>query len=108
MLIPGLLQYVNGYRYNPSVVNEFSYDLEVIRSNLTTETLLVKDNYDFYKILSDSTSLTIVNDLGDKTYENLAILREQTDDEKYVLNRIITSPMRENSDIIYLYTVKGE
>jgi hypothetical protein len=108
ILIPSLLQYVNGYRYNPSVANEFNYDLSVIRKNLNNEFLLVSENYDFYKILEDSTNLTVIDNLEEKTYERLAILRGTTDDEKYELNQIITSPMRENSDIIYLYTVKGE
>ena len=108
ILIPSLLQYVDGYRYNPSVANEFNYDLSVIRKNLNNEFLLVSENYDFYKILEDSTNLTVIDNLEEKTYERLAILRGTTDDEKYELNQIITSPMRENSDIIYLYTVKGE
>ena len=108
ILIPSLLQYVDGYRYNPSVANEFNYDLSVIRKNLNNEFLLVSENYDFYKILEDSTNLTVIDNLEEKTYERLAILRGTTDDEKYKLNQIITSPMRENSDIIYLYTVKGE
>ncbi len=108
ILIPSLLQYVDGYRYNPSVANEFNYDLNVIRKNLNNEFLLVSENYDFYKILEDSTNLTVIDNLEEKTYERLAILRGTTDDEKYELNQIITSPMRENSDIIYLYTVKGE
>ena len=108
MLVPSLLQYVYGYRYNPSVTNEFSYDLGIIHENLTTETLLVSEHYDFYKILGDLTDLTVVDNLDDKVYEKLAILRAQSDDEKYTLSRIITSPMRENSDIIYLYTVKGD
>lgn len=108
ILVPSLLQYIYGYRYNPSVVNEFSFDLNIIREQLTDETLLVRDNYEFYKILERSTNLSIINEAEDEFVTNLAILREQTDNEKYSLSRIITSPMRENSDIIYLYTVKGD
>ena len=108
MLVPSLLQYVYGYRYNPTVANEFNYDLNIIRENLKTETLLVNEHYDFYRILGDFTEINVVDDLGDKTYESLAVLRGQSDEEKYTLERIITSPMRENSDIIYLYIVKGD
>ena len=50
MIVPGLLQYVYGYRYNPKVANEFSDKLTVIRNNLTDGTLVVGENYDFYKI----------------------------------------------------------
>ena len=108
MLVPSLMQYIYGYRYNPSVANEFNYDLATIRDNLTDETLLVTENYDFYKILEKSTDLTIINGVGDQRFNNLAILRGTSEDENYRLERIITSPMRENSDIIYLYTEKGE
>lgn len=108
ILIPSLLQYVYGYRYNPNVANEFYYDLSIIRKNLTNETLLVTDHYDFYKILEASTDIFVVNELGDDLPENLAILYGTSDNGNYQLSRIITSPMRENSDIIYLYTEKGE
>ena len=108
ILIPSLLQYVYGYRYNPSIANEFRYDLSVIRKNLSNETLLVSDHYEFYKILEDSTELTVVNELGDNHPTNLAVLYGMKAGDNYQLSRIITSSMRENSDIIYLYTEKGE
>ncbi|MBR2710456.1 glycosyltransferase family 39 protein [Candidatus Saccharibacteria bacterium] len=108
MLIPSLLQYVYGYRYNPSVANEFKYDLSIIRKTLTDETLLVSDNYDFYKILEDSTDISVAYEIGEVNPEKLAVLYGTNTSDKYQLSRIITSSMRENSDIIYLYTVKGE
>ncbi len=108
IIIPSLLQYIYGYRYNPNVVNEFYYDLNVIRSNLTNETLLVSNHYDFYKILEDSTDIFVIDELGEEKPYNLAVLYGMSEDEDYQLSRIITSPMRENSDIIYLYTEKGE
>ena len=104
MIIPGSLQYIYGYRYNPNIANEFSYDLEVIRENLTNENLIVKENYDFYKILENSTDIKVVDTEGG---EKLAYLgKPETAPQNYTLERIITSPMRENSDIIYVYTVK--
>ena len=108
ILLPSLLQYIYGYRYNPNVANEFRYDLSIIRKNLTNETLLVSDHYDFYKILESSTDISVIDELGEEKPYNLAILYGMTDDKNYQLSRIITSPMRENSDIIYLYTEKGE
>ncbi len=105
MILPNLLQYIYGYRYNPNVANEFDYNLNVIRRNLTNENLVVYENYDFYKILESSTDLTVSNELG----ENGAVAVLGKLDEKpknYRLSRIITSPMRDNSDIIYLYTIE--
>ena len=107
MIVPSLLQYVYGYRYNPSVANEFNYDLAIIRDNLTDETLLVNEHYDFYKILEKSTNIAVVESL-EETPEKLAVLHGGTGNTNYQLLQIITSPMKEKSDIIYLYTVKGE
>ena len=101
MIIPGLLQYMYGYRYNPNIANEFSYNLEVIRDNLTDETLLVQEHYDFYKILERSTDIKIVDQVNTET---IAFLRKPEKAPKdYILEKIIASPMRENSDIIYVY-----
>lgn len=111
MIIPGLLQYVYGYRYNPSVATQFDYKLEVIRDNLTDEKLIVNEHYSFYKILEESTDIEIVENVIPR--QELAILgAPEQEPENYALSRIITSPMRDNSDIIYLYTysekVEGE
>lgn len=104
IIIPGLLQYINGYRYNPSVVNQFSDSLNIIRKELNDETLLVSDHFDFYKILGDSSSINVIDKLTDKE-DKLAILGEHDLELKYYqLSQIITSPKRTNSDIIYLYT----
>lgn len=103
MIIPSLLQYIYGYRYNPRVANEFSYNLTVIRANLTNENLVVQENTEFYRILEESTGLTVTNEPTDA--ETIAFLGAPDKVPKnYQLSRIITSSMRDNSDIIYLYT----
>ena len=104
MIIPELLQYIYGYHYNPSVVNEFSYELDIIRGNLSDEKLLVSENYDFYKILEKDMNIEVVGTL-ENGGEKIAVLGKAGEKlEKYTLDRIITSPLRDNSDIIYLYT----
>ena len=104
MLVPGSLQYIYGYRYNPNIANEFSYTLEIIRENMTEGALYAPENTSFYKILEDSTDIRVVDAVeGDK----IACLGKlEKTPEKYTISQIITSPMRENSDIIYVYTVK--
>ena len=105
IILPNLLQYIYGYRYNPNTADEFNYNLAVIRKNLTDESLLVKKDYDFYKILEKSTNIKVIDSV--ESVEKLAILEKpETVPEGYRLDRIITSPMRDNSDIIYLYTVE--
>ena len=104
MLVPGSLQYIYGYRYNPNIANEFSYTLEIIRENLTDEYLYAENHYDFYKILEESTSIRVVDNIQG---EKLAYLgHPEKTPNNYTLSQIITSPMRENSDIIYVYTEK--
>ena len=104
MIVPGLLQYTYGYRYNPTTADRFSYKLLVINENIHDGTLFVFDNYDFYKILSRSTDIKVVNTLDEK-YDKIAFLGKPEDlDDEYKLTQIFTSPMRDNSDIIYLYT----
>ena len=105
IILPNLLQYIYGYRYNPNTADEFNYNLVVIRKNLTDESLLIKKDYDFYKILEKSTNIKVIDSV--ESVEKLAILEKpETVPEGYRLDRIITSPMRDNSDIIYLYTVE--
>ena len=108
ILIPSLIQYVYGYRYNPGVAEQFNYDVPIIRENLTDEAVIAGENYDFYKILEGSTDLKVVSELGEESPEKVAVLHNVLDNKKYKLSKIIASPMREKSDIIYLYTVKGE
>lgn len=101
MIIPGLLQYLYGYRYNTNITSQFNYNLTIIQKNLTDESLIVHDNYDFYKILEDFSDLTIADQVSG---ERIAYLGQPEKAPKnYTLSRIITSPMRENSDIIYVY-----
>ncbi len=108
IIIPGLLQYVYGYHYNSKVASQFDYSLEIVRQTLTDETLVVDQNYDFYKILEDKTELKVVDKAENIQTERVAFLHTMTEDTSLSLTRIITSPMKENSDIIYLYTKKGE
>ncbi len=112
MIIPGLLQYIYGYRYNPNIANEFNHGLEVVRENLTDGTLVVSENYDFYKILEKSSNLKVVKEMPgaeDNEAHTAFLGKPENLTENYHLDRIITSPMRENSDIIYIYQyIEGE
>lgn len=106
MITSGALQYIYGYHYNPSVANEFSTDLAIIRQNLSDEVLIVNEHLDFYKILEHSTNLTITDAITERP--RLAFFRKPTSiPNGYQLSRIITSEKSNNSDIIYLYQ-KGE
>lgn len=108
IVVPSLLQYIYGYHYNSNVASKFDYSLEIIRKNLKDEVLVAPNNYDFYKILEDCSDIEVIPELRNSNDTKVAVLKSQIENESYQLSRIITSPMKENSDIIYLYTVKGE
>ncbi len=110
MIVPNLLQYIYGYRYNPNVAPEFDYKLEVIRENISDGVLVVEQDYDFYKILEESTEIRVMDRLPEQNENASFLYKPETVPSGYSLNRIITSPMRDNSDIIYSYTYteKGE
>ena len=106
IIVPGLLHYIYGYRYNPIIADLFNNNVRIIKDNLTDETLLVKDNYEFYKILETRSNIKVINELGGERVGRLAILGSgQEKPAGYTLERIVVSPKRDNSDIIYLYTV---
>lgn len=108
IILPGLLQYIYGYHYNSNVASKFDYSLDIIHKNLADETIVAEKNYNFYKILEDSTKLKVAPSVDETDAEGVAVLHSRASKDGYRLSRIITSPMSENSDIIYLYTVKGE
>lgn len=109
MIIPSLLQYIYGYRYNPNVADDFSDTLTVIRENLTNQNLFVEEkDYRFYKILEASSEIKVFDSNTEWTGEVAILKNIEEKHEKYQLSRIITSPKVDNSDIIYLYVEKGE
>lgn len=108
MIVPSLLQYFYGYRYCPSVVSQFSENVRIIKENLDDTTLLVKEKYDFYKLAEINSNLRVVDKIESSDGE-VAVLGKTNDGlVDFELTRIITSPMSDNSDIIYLYSYKGE
>jgi len=110
MIVPGLLQYIYGYHYNPNVVNQFSDTLEIVKKNLSDETLFVGENFDFYKILESSTNIKVVDSMAENTQKIATLGKYENKPENFQISRIITSSRYDNSDIIYIYTYseKGE
>lgn len=105
MIVPGLLQYYYGYNYSPNVVGEFSDQLTVIRENLHDGTLVVNEDVQFYKILEFGTDIKVVEEVDGS--EKVAVLgAPEAEMENYRLDKIITSPKSDNSDILYLYTLE--
>lgn len=111
MIYGGITHFIYGYRYIPMVANEFNNDLQLIYANLPENgVLLVPETSveaNFYRILEDSTSYKILTKTTDlaASQVNYATLGHWEDAPGEV-KRIITSPKSDNSDRIYMYTVK--
>ena len=108
ILIPSTLQYLYGYHYNPNITDTFNNNLTIIKDNLKDEILVTKSHQDFYQILDRSTKISVTNEISEN-FEHFAYLgKPESVPAKFQLTRIITSAKSDNSDIIYLYTAKGE
>ena len=108
IIIPSLLQYFYGYHYNPGITETFNDNLTIVRNNLKDEVLIAPEHTEFYQILDRSTNITVAANIN-PSLEHFAYLgKPETIPAKYELTRIITSAKSDNSDIIYLYTAKGE
>lgn len=110
MIFSDVSHFIFGYRYNPIVASQFNNDLALIDEFVEENTtLLVPKNtteYDFYKILEDAKHITISNSAP--TSGKIASLGKWEKSADLQITRIITSPKSEESDRIYLYTVKSK
>ncbi len=110
IIISDLTHYIEGYKYNPSVANQYSNDLTIINKEVEDgSTLLIPSedaHYDFYQILEEKREFTIVSTVPTNgTFYSIEKL--ETLPENIALSRIITSPKTENSARIYVYTVNN-
>lgn len=117
MIFSGLAHFIFGYRYTPSVANEFNNDLELVSALSEDTTLLLNEDsleYRFYYAYEDRTHAIDLAVLPPETITGtLATLGKYNFEDyslefKGKLDRIITSPKSNNSDRIYLYTAKSE
>ena len=112
MIVGGISHFIFGYRYIPTVANEFSNDISLVTKKLERgTTIFVIDQpteYQFLKILElNHQGYTVSDSLPgeDDLPETFATIEKQN--LKRDPSRIITSPKSENSDRIYLYSSKA-
>ncbi len=109
IIVSGLMHFVYGYHYTPRVAKNFTNDLTLIQDHLKSGTILLinpeTDNYDFYKLLENYSSYTIVTKLPERIEDaSVAVLGDTCQDERLELKEIITSPKTRNSDRLYIYS----
>lgn len=108
ILVSSLSHYINGYRYTARVANNFNNDITYIERHLETGSVLIVDtndpNYDFYRLLEQFNSITVMSELPERNDITVAYLgTPAADDENLELQRIITSPKSRKSDRLYIY-----
>ncbi len=109
IIVSGLMHFVYGYHYTPRVAKNFTNDLTLIQNHLEGGTILLinpeTDNYDFYKLLENYSSYTVLTELPERIEEApVAVLGSTCADERLELKEIITSPKTRNSDRLYIYS----
>ena len=106
IIISSTSHYIFGYRYNPTVANEFNDDLALIRENLAENTTLVIQDgtleYDFYHILDNTTNFKVTTTFNTASAP-IATLGKWPNAQNHQIDRIITSSKSTNSDRIYIY-----
>ena len=111
MIFSDISHFVFGYRYNPSVAKQFNNDLALVHEHVPEgSTILVQPDsteYSFYKILESSPKNLKVTSVVPSAGE-VSSLHKWQNSENLAINRIITSPKSEDSDRIYVYTVKKQ
>lgn len=109
IIISDLSHFIAGYRYNPSVADQFQNDLQLVRNNLEGSILLIPENtleHDFYTILENKGFLTVSSSVPEGSV-TVSSLGRWPNSGKLSLKRIITSSKSSNSDRIYIYTVNN-
>lgn len=118
MIIPSLNHYIYGYKYTPAVANQFTTDLSLVHDSLKENTVLILPentlSHAFYSVYEDRHHLIQIYPSTDQLLksgvrDDIATLGQVPDlalPSGYGLERIITSPNRDNSDRIYIYSYK--
>lgn len=104
LVFSGASRFIYGYKYDPSVVPNFSKDLKLIPKD-TKNIVVSSDEFDFYKVVSlhnKKINVTTAPTTGSDGF--LATNKANKAFSGYKINRIITSSTKNQSDRFYLYT----
>jgi hypothetical protein len=101
LISSGVGRYVYSYRYNPTIVSNFSKDLNLIPES-TKNLVVADDELDFYKVAEKHNRQFTVNTIpSSNTF--LATREANKIFNGYEITRIITSSSYNNGDRFYLY-----
>jgi 4-amino-4-deoxy-L-arabinose transferase-like glycosyltransferase len=102
LVFSGVNRYAYSYKFDPQVVNSFSYDLRLIPKD--TKFLLVSSSeFDFYNVVSRYNKQFVAVTTRPDTNEYLASRATRNLPSGYQVKQIITTPLSIESDRFYLY-----
>ena len=117
MITSDLSHFISGYRYAAPVANQFNSDLSMILTHAKAgDYLLLDENDDFSKLLiaantvkpifRDSLNYYITTDVNSLPKNSKIYTIGKTSHTRLELQKVYTSSKSQNSDRLYLYSVK--
>ena len=117
MITSDLSHFISGYRYAAPVANQFNSDLSMILAHAKAgDYLLLDENDDFSKLLiaanavkpifRDSLNYYITTDVSSLPKNSKIYTIGKTNHTQLELQKVYTSSKSQNSDRLYLYSVK--
>ena len=117
MITSDLSHFISGYRYAAPVANQFNSDLSMVLTHAKAgDYLLLDENDDFSKLLiaantvkpifRDSLNYYITTDVNNLPKNSKVYTIGKTNHAQLELQKVYTSSKSQNSDRLYLYSVK--
>lgn len=103
LIFSGSSRFINGYRYDPSIVSNFSNDLKLLPKN-TNNLLVSNDELAFYSVVNKYNKKYFLTTEIPQSDSFVATKKANKDFESYQLDRIVTSSRRDDNVRFYLYT----
>lgn len=102
LVYSGADRYIYGYRYDPSIVSNFSSDLDLLPKN--SDLVVSKKEIDFYKVVqSHNKNLTTQLSPEPNMQKFIATRNANRPFDGYKIEKIIVSPDSNDADRFYLY-----
>ena len=117
MITSDLSHFISGYRYAAPVANQFSNDLTIVLTHVKSDNYLLLDQTDDFSklliatntvkpILKQPLDYLVITSLDNLPQNTQVYTMAKHTDEKLELQKIYTSSKSQNSDRLYLYSVK--
>lgn len=101
LVTSGANRYIYGYLYNPNIVPNFSKDLQLIPKG-TKDIVVTSKELPFYKVVAEYKKHLVVS-ITPSSDTFLATRAAKRDFNGYIVDRIVSTSTKDNSDRFYVY-----